>query len=623
MGGPVDLKGAVEVSDSKGSIKVHQLGWVLVFAVVYADIGTSIFYVPGILHNSIGNLATLAQFITTGVFISIALKYVEICERCPDGGGVVSITREAFSAWEFLPLVGGAFITVDYFLTSAISGVSGLYYLSSLVTDTKDLVILAAMLLFLVLMLVNIIGIKESASVTSSFASVEIVVTFILLGSAYFFIATSHTLTWAGLWQSIIHPGIAITFSSVAIGYATTWLAYSGLESVAQISGAMKTPVSATASKAMWWVIGTVAIVSSPMTAVALYILPESVKQNQSDSLLSALGLIVGGPYLMYAVVIAASALLFMACNTAIVGNYHVNVRLSDLGFLPSFLRKRHPKLGTPYLSIITSALIPMAIIVITKANVDILGDLYNFGLLGTLSLSSLSIDKLRWRDGMRGFKFWSGLFTSFALLAAWIINMVHKPDALLFGGTLAALLVIVGVWHRIKASQKAVVQFAEAETAVADLPEASNILTLEEAIEASTMESSPILVALRQVNEKLLEEACIFARGLKKTNIYVIYVDEIPGLFLPTQIKPSSEAVNVLVNSCVALEINKIAGIPVWRMAEDAGFSIAEAARELKVKNVFVGSSKRTFFWRMVRGRMLRRLAASLPESTNLIIVG
>src|ERR1035438_10439907 len=165
------------MSDSKSSIKVHQLGWILVFAVVYADIGTSVFYTPGILYGSIGNLATLAQFITTGVFISIALKYVEICERCPDGGGVVSITREAFSAWEFLPLVGGSFITVDYFLTSAISGVSGLYYLSSLLPGSKDLVMVASLILFLVLLLINLVGVKESASVTSSFATVEIIVT--------------------------------------------------------------------------------------------------------------------------------------------------------------------------------------------------------------------------------------------------------------------------------------------------------------------------------------------------------------------------------------------------------------------------------------------------------------
>ncbi len=612
------------MSDSKtSSHKVHQLGWALVFAVVYADIGTSVFYTPGILYGSIGNLATLAQFITTGVFVSIALKYVEICERCPDGGGVVSITREAFSAWEFLPLVGGSFITVDYFLTSAISGVSGLYYLSSLLPGSKDLVVVASLILFLVLLLINLVGVKESASVTSSFATVEIIVTFLLLGSAFYYITVQPNLSWGGLFNSIIHPGVQLTFGSLAIGYATTWLAYSGLESVAQISGAMVTPVKKTANKAMWWVIGTIAVITSPMTAVVLYILPAQVKSTQADSLLSALGSQVGGPFLGIAVVVAAAALLFMACNTAIVGNYHVNVRLSDLGFLPSFLRKRHPVLGTPYLSIIASAAVPMVIILATKANVDALGDLYNFGLLGTLSLSSIAIDKLRWRDGVRGFKFWSGIFTTLALLAAWFINMVHKPNALMFGGTIAALLVAAGVWHRLGAARKAVEVFAKAESEAADLPEASNILTLEEAQEASAIEGSPIMVALRQVNNKLLEDAAVYAKGLSRKNIYLIFVDEMPGLFLPQEVKPTTDAVKVLIDSCAELRKHKMNGIPIWRMAEDAGISIAEAAKILGIKQVFVGSSKRTFFWRMVRGRMLKNLADRLPESADLIIVG
>jgi amino acid transporter/nucleotide-binding universal stress UspA family protein len=604
-------------------MKVHQLGWVLVFAVVYADIGTSVFYVPGILYGSIGNLATLAQFITTGVFISIALKYVEICERCPDGGGVVSILREAFSALEFLPLVGGSFITVDYFLTSAISGVSGLYYLASLLPDAKDLVIPMSMVLFLALVLINIIGIKESASVTSTFAIAKIVVAFVLMGWALIHIATAPDLSWKAMWDSILHPGIPLTFNTLMIGYATTWLAYSGLESVAQISGAMRLPVKQTASRAMWWVIGIITLFSAPLTAVVLYILPKTVKETQADSLLSALGFTVGGPILGWVVVLTASTLLFMACNTAIVGNYHVNVRLSDLGFLPSFLRKRHPRMGTPYLSILISGLVPMAIIFITKANVDALGDLYNFGLLGTLSLSSLAVDKLRWRDGDRGFKFWSGAFTTLALLVAWFINMFHKPEALLFGGTLAAILVGVGLWHRIRASQKAVVQFAQAEASVADLPEASNILTLEEAVDASAMESSPIIVALRYANEKLLKDAVVYAKGLKKTNVYVVYVDEIPGLFLPPEIKPTNEAIQVLVDSCSTLQKLGVNGIPIWRMAEDAGHSIAEAADQLKVDHVFVGSSKRTFFWRMLKGRMLKTLAEDLPESAELVIVG
>src|SRR5580700_10083340 len=112
-----------------------------------------------------------------------------------------------------------------------------------------------------------------------------------------------------------------------------------------------------------------------------------------------------------------------------------------------------------------------MAIIFITQANVDALGDLYNFGLLGTLSLSSIAIDRLRWRDGDRSLKFWIGVFTTAALLAAWLINMVHKPYALMFGGTLSIILVVTGIWHRVGASRKALANFAEAEITAADLP--------------------------------------------------------------------------------------------------------------------------------------------------------
>ncbi|HVM31602.1 MAG TPA: APC family permease, partial [bacterium] len=404
-------------SDKFSPIKVHQLGWILVFAVVYADIGTSVFYVPGILYGGIGYLATLAQIITLGVFISIALKYVEICRRCPDGGGVVSVNREAFSTLTFLPLMGGALITVDYFLTSAISGVSGLFYLASLYPPAKIWVVPAAMVLFTGFLILNLIGIRESASLTSTFAALEMGVMLVLLACCGWWLFSHHA--WGPLLTQVFHPGMRLTLPVLLTGYASTWLAYSGLESAAQLSGAMKEPVGKTAWKAMWLVILVVGLLSPTITASALYIVPDKVKQADPESLLSALGLSTGGVGLEWAVVLAATALLLMACNTAMVGNYHVNVRLSDLGFMPSFLRKRHPRLGTPDWSIIISALSPMVIILLTQGDVDALGDLYNFGLLGTLTLSSIAVDSLRWRDGERGGKFWFGLFTTFALAAA------------------------------------------------------------------------------------------------------------------------------------------------------------------------------------------------------------
>lgn len=605
--------------------KVQRLGWFLVFAVVYADIGTSVFYTAGILYGSIGYLATLAQIITTGVFISIAFKYVEICERCQDGGGVVSICRTAFSRWTFLPLVGGALITVDYFLTSAISGVSGLYYLASLFNGTKPFVVPATVTVLFCLAVLNIVGLRESATVTSWFALGQIAVIVALIGGSAVYLTRNSD--WLTLCRGIIDPrlpnGHPLTVELLAIGYATTWLAYSGLESAAQVSGGMVHPIRKTAGRAMWLVIGCIAIFMPIITATSLHIVPDSIKQADPESLIAQLGLCVGGYPLQLLAVLAATSLLLMACNTAMVGNYHVNVRLADLGFLPGFLRKRHPRFGTPHISIIISAAIPILILIVTRGNVARLGDLYAFGLLGTLTLSSIAVDRLRWRDGQRGFRFWMGILTTVAVAAAFAINIFHKPHALLFGGSITLLIVGWGYFFRQKIEREAEKVFDRVETQVADLPEAQSILSLDEAIDAREIESAEVMIAVSFTNPRLLKEAALHIKGSEKQNAYVVFVEEMPGLYTPPEVRPSPRALKTLADSCKLLREHGVSGIPIWRIAEDAGRALAEAATLLGVDTAYVGSSKRTFFWRMIRGRLLKRLADGLPEKCNLIIVG
>ncbi len=606
---------------SHGGHGLKHLGWVLVFAVVYADIGTSIFYVPGILYRSIGNLATLAQIITTVVFVSIALKYVEICDRCPDGGGVVSVARLAFSKWTFLPLLGGAFITVDYLLTSAISGVSGLYYLATLLPGAKEWVLPVSAALFLGLAILNIVGLRESAQVIAWLAGIQILVAIALAIAAALQLETP--AAWKGLVMHVVKPEGELTSWRLLSGYAATWLAYSGLESASQISGAMQAPVRRTAMKAMILVIVFVAVLTPILTAFTLYLLPPELKLGDPEALLSALAFRTGGPFLGVATVLAASALLFMACNTALVGNYHVNYRLAELGFLPGWLRKRHLKFGTPHISILLSALIPLVILLFARGSIHILGDLYAFGLLGTLSISSLSIDLLRWRDGRRDLGFWWGAFTTVGLLAAWIINMVNKPMALLFGALITLVMLASGLKKRSAVEAEAAEDFEEAEHEAADTPEAESLLTLEEAEEASGVEAATHLISLRYLNSKLLKTAAGSARGERQKNVYVVYVDEAPGLYTPLDIRPSQEAVRVLNEAVRFLADEGVTAIPIWRLAEDAGRAVADAATRLRVTSVFVGSSKRTFFWRMLRGRLLQRLASLLPENCNLIVVG
>src|SRR5947199_480632 len=115
----------------QGERETQKLGPFLCWAVVFADIGTSIYYVPGILYGTVGKLAGFFVFLTMTVFILLTFKYVEVTYRFPQGGGVVTVATQALNSW--VGALGGMFILVDYFLTAAISCLSGMQYLSVLV----------------------------------------------------------------------------------------------------------------------------------------------------------------------------------------------------------------------------------------------------------------------------------------------------------------------------------------------------------------------------------------------------------------------------------------------------------------------------------------------------------
>ena len=61
---------------------------------------------------------------------------------------------------------------------------------------------------------------------------------------------------------------------------------------------------------------------------------------------------------------------------------------------------------------------------------------------------------------------------------------------------------------------------------------------------------------------------------------------------------------------------------IPVWRMAHDAGASLAGAARRLGVEAVLLGTSQRGAVWHLLRGNVLRSLVRELPDDTRVWIV-
>ena len=161
-----------------------RLGPLLAWAVVFADIGTSIYYVPGLLFGELGGRTpspAAAFVLATGLaFILLALKYVEVSARYPDGGGVVSVATDAFGP--IVGCLGGILICVDYFLTGAISAVSGLQYLAAAVSRAGSLAGPRRPACAIVLLgLLNYVGVRESAILTAVLAIARSLVNVVVL----------------------------------------------------------------------------------------------------------------------------------------------------------------------------------------------------------------------------------------------------------------------------------------------------------------------------------------------------------------------------------------------------------------------------------------------------------
>src|SRR6266705_2165657 len=371
------------------------LGPLLCWAVVFADIGTSVYYVPGILYGTVGPAAGFFVFLTMSVFVLLTLKYAEVTYRFPQGGGVVTVAAQAINHW--FGALGGMFILVDYFLTAAISCLSGMIYLSVVLPAFSPLVLEIAITVLILLGILNWFGISESAKVSLVGAIIAFVSDLAILVTVFTHISFSEFI--ALIPQMFANHTLGP--ANILIGFAASFLAFSGLESISQLSPVMKTPRKKVAGMALLFVVLTIGITSPLLTMITTTLLPTQTLENTtlSNQVVSLLAGNWGNIILQTEVAISASALLIFASNTAIIGSYHVFMALSRMDFFPAFVLKRNKLRGTPHYAIALATGIPIVILIVARGSLDLLGNLYAFGLLGAFTLTCLGLDLVRYRE--------------------------------------------------------------------------------------------------------------------------------------------------------------------------------------------------------------------------------
>src|SRR5690348_3856931 len=248
------------------------LGPILCWAVVFADIGTSVYYVPGILWGTLGitTLAGFFVFLTMAVFVLLTLKYAEVSYRFPQGGGVVTVASQAINHW--VGALGGMFILVDYFLTAAISCLSGMLYLSVVIPGLNPIALWVTLGVLVLLGILNWVGISESAKVSFVGAVIAFLSDIAILVTVFTHISFSYFIS---LFPKMFENHRLVA-SSLLIGFASSFLAFSGLESISQLSPVMRAPRKRVAGIALLLVVITVGLTSPLLTMLSTLLLPNA-----------------------------------------------------------------------------------------------------------------------------------------------------------------------------------------------------------------------------------------------------------------------------------------------------------------------------------------------------------
>jgi amino acid transporter/nucleotide-binding universal stress UspA family protein len=557
-------------------------------------------------------------------FVLLSMKYVEISWRNPEGGGVVTVASKAFGPrWGAL---GGMLITVDYFLTSSISATSAFYYAGSLFPVFEDHVVAFSCAGLILLAMLNVVGIRESATVSLWMAAAALAI------DAWVIVATLAHLgprEMARIVATLRHTE-GLTMRSAFVGFAGAWLAFSGLESIAQLSPTMRQPLHRNIRTAMIAVVVTVVFTAPVLTLFSIGLLTPG-GNVATERFISELGQVVGGTTTKVAVVMTATTLLLFAANTAIIGGYHVFLALAHQGFLPKPLLSRNRTFGTPHVAIAVTTIVPVCVVTATRGQMVLLGDMYAFGLLGAFVLSSFGLDVIRWQLRRRGVNFYVGILTSLMVFVAWCVNLFAKPLATLFGGgvTVVGMGIALGMregWlteavYRVGfIGRIAARTISEAERKAEE--GAVEIVSLAQARELQPLFPSHTLVAVRGKASTLIREAANRVRGREERSLYCVYVEEVPGLFLSDEPpEPNPDGVASLHHAFEEARKLGVEVIPIWMISHNAAEAIARAADALDVDGVMVGVSRRNALYRLLRGQVVKGLARRLPKNCHLIL--
>jgi len=456
------------------------------FSTAYGDIGSSIYYALGIVVVVASGATPVSLAIAGIFFVFTALSYAEGTAMLPEAGGSASFARHGFN--DMVGFIAGWALMFGYVVTISISAFTIPSYLGYFWEPLKispTFGTAAAMAIVLILIVINVFGIKESSLLNLFLTILDMgtQILLVLLALLFLFNPAVFVERIVNYWPST---------PNLIFGVAIAAIAFTGIETISQMAEETRRP-QVRSPRAL--ILTTVAVLAisgglsvsafSAMTpaemasewakdpiagiahALSFAIVPGQLAaewfSEPGAQIVVAWVLGMVRALLPLLIALLAATILFVATNAGLMGISRLAFSLGRFQMIPPAMSRVHSKFKTPFIAIILFGLVAVLLQVpgFFMPNLfEHLGGLYAFGSMLSFALAHLAIIALRVRKPELPRPFRLGWNIKFkerevpvtALLGllgtsvVWVVVVIMQPYSRWVG--LAWMAVGIGVYY-------------------------------------------------------------------------------------------------------------------------------------------------------------------------------
>lgn len=331
----------------------------------------------------------------------LVISYRQTIYAYPSGGGAYIVAKENLGQ---LPgLVAGASLVIDYVLTVAVSIASGVAAVTSAFPTLLPYKVALCLFFVLVLMLINLRGISESASVFAAPTYIFIFTLLGLIGLGIFKKFTGQPIPPAPM-NAVLgsHPASVVGLWVLMRAFSSGCTALTGVEAISNGVPSFREPRSHNAAITLT-VMGLIIVClfgGITYLAQSLHVTP-----NPNETVVSQIAALLAGRSWFYYLLQGSTALiLILAANTSYNGFPLVTSLIAKDGYLPRLLSMRGDRLvfsnGIAILSLFSALLL-----VVFKGSNHALIPLYAVGVFLSFTLSQTGMIMHWVKSGHKGWQ--------------------------------------------------------------------------------------------------------------------------------------------------------------------------------------------------------------------------